>query len=160
MIFITLGSQKFQFNRLLRVVDELIENGTITEPVFAQIGHSNYVPVNFEYQCFLDRDEYTLKIDQSDIVITHGGTGAIISAVKKGKKVIAVPRLAEFGEHIDNHQLQIIKQFQELDLICECYDIKKLDEALRKAQTLVYKEYRSNTQMIIKSIMSFIEEKV
>ena len=28
-IFITLGSQKFQFNRLLKAVDELCEKGTV-----------------------------------------------------------------------------------------------------------------------------------
>ena len=42
MIFITLGSQKFQFNRLLRAVDELIEKGVIDDTVFAQIGYSDY----------------------------------------------------------------------------------------------------------------------
>ena len=40
MIFITLGSQKFQFNRLLKTVDELVERGIIKEEVFAQIGFS------------------------------------------------------------------------------------------------------------------------
>ena len=40
-IFITLGSQKFQFNRLLKAVDELCENQIVdAEDVFAQIGYS------------------------------------------------------------------------------------------------------------------------
>lgn len=29
MIFITLGSQKFQFDRLLKAIDDLIEKGVI-----------------------------------------------------------------------------------------------------------------------------------
>ena len=49
MIFITLGSQKFQFNRLLEEVDKLIEQGIITEEVFAQIGYSDYKPKNYKY---------------------------------------------------------------------------------------------------------------
>lgn len=54
-IFITLGSQKFQFNRLLRAVDELCEKGTVdAEDVFAQIGYSDYLPKNFSYKKFLD----------------------------------------------------------------------------------------------------------
>ena len=53
-------------------------------------------------------------MEKANIVITHGGTGAIIGAVKKGKKVIAVPRLAKYGEHVDDHQLQLIKQFDDL----------------------------------------------
>ena len=106
-IFITLGSQKFQFNRLLRAVDELCEKGTVdAEYVFAQIGYSDYLPKNFSYKKFLDRDEFSKEMGKADIVITHGGTGAIIGAVKKGKKVIAVPRRAQYGEHVDDHQLQ------------------------------------------------------
>ena len=53
-------------------------------------------------------------MEKANIVITHGGTGAIIGAVKKGKKVIAVPRLAKYGEHVDDHQLQLIKKFDDL----------------------------------------------
>ena len=30
MIFVTLGSQKFQFDRLLQKLDELVERGVIT----------------------------------------------------------------------------------------------------------------------------------
>ena len=84
IIFITLGSQKFQFNRLLKAVDELCERGTIeAEDVFAQIGYSDYLPKNFNYKRFLDRDEFSKEMEKADIVITQGGTGAIIGAVKK-----------------------------------------------------------------------------
>ena len=87
MIFITLGSQKFQFNRLLKAIDKLVEQGKIKEEVFAQIGYSDYQPINYNYKQFLDRDEFAAMEGKADIVITHGGTGAIIGAVKKGKKV-------------------------------------------------------------------------
>ena len=134
-IFITLGSQKFQFNRLLKAVDELCERGTIeAADVFAQIGYSDYLPKNFNYKKFLDRDEFSKEMGKADIVITHGGTGAIIGAVKKGKKVIAVPRLAKYGEHVDDHQLQLIKQFDDLNLICSCRDTKELETALDTVQ--------------------------
>ena len=96
MIFITLGSQKFQFNRLLKALDDLVEEGAIQEEVFAQIGYSDYKPRNYEFKEFLDRDEFAEMEGKAEIVITHGGTGAIIGAVKKGKKVIAVPRLAKY----------------------------------------------------------------
>ena len=122
MIFITLGSQKFQFNRLLKEVDKLISDGVITDEVFAQKGYSDYQPENFEFKNFLDRDEFADIMKKSNLVITHGGTGAIIGAVKKGKKVIAVPRLAKYGEHVDDHQIQLIKQFEGMGIIEPCYD--------------------------------------
>ena len=59
-IFITLGSQKFQFNRLLKAVDALCEQGTVdAEDVFAHIGYSDYLQKNFSYKKFLDRDEFS-----------------------------------------------------------------------------------------------------
>ena len=56
------------------------------EDVFAQTGYSDYVPRNYSYNNFLDRDEFSVEMGKADIVITHGGTGAIIGAVKKGKR--------------------------------------------------------------------------
>lgn len=158
MIFVTLGSQKFQFNRLLKAVDQLIDEGIITEDVFAQTGYSDYQPQNFRYQQFLDREAFAEKMVQADIVITHGGTGAIIGAVKKGKKVIAVPRLAKYGEHVDDHQLQIVNQFEELNLLCACRDAERIGEALETVRNAEFRVYHSNTQTIINSIEAFIEE--
>lgn len=157
MIFITLGSQKFQFNRLLREVDSLIEKGMITKKeVFAQIGYSDYIPKNYEYKNFLDRDEFKRMMDNSNIVITHGGTGAIVGAVKKGKKVIAVPRLEEFNEHVDDHQLQIIEQFDKMNFIKAVIDIKDLNLSIKHIKDIKFKNYISNTKNIIKSIDRFI----
>ena len=149
-IFITLGSQKFQFNRLLKAVD--------AEDVFAQIGYSDYLPKNYNFKKFLDRDEFSAEMDKAEIVITHGGTGAIIGAVKKCKKVIAVPRRAKYGEHVDDHQLQLIKQFDELNLICSCRDMNKLGKALEIVQQTKYNNYESNTFNIINSIENYIKE--
>lgn len=152
MIFITLGSQKFQFNRLLEAADEL----KTSEEIFAQIGYSDYKPQNYKYKEFLDRDEFSKVMSNADIVITHGGTGAIISALKKGKKVIAVPRLKEFGEHVDNHQVQLTSQFKELNLIYVCEDMN-LRDALEIVKSTKYKKYESNTHRIIKNLEEYIE---
>lgn len=156
MIFVTLGSQKFQFNRLLKEVDRLIEEEMIKEEVFAQIGYSDYKPKNYEYKNFLDRDEFTDIMSKCDKVITHGGTGAIIGAVKKEKKVIAVPRLAKYGEHVDNHQLQIVKQFEEMCFISTCNDIKDLKDIYNEIEDRKRDTYVSNTKTIIESIELFL----
>lgn len=152
MIFVTLGSQKFQFNRLLKAVDELQTD----EEIFAQIGYSDYKPQNYKYKEFLDREEFAAWEEKADIVITHGGTGAIIGAVKKGKKVIAVPRLAKYGEHVDDHQIQLIEQFRNLNLIYACLD-GDLQKALEVVKNTTYNEYKSNTETIINSLEEFIE---
>ena len=132
MIFITLGSQKFQFNRLLKKVDELIGEGVVKDDVFAQIGASDYKPKNYAYKEFLSREEFVEKTNLCDLIITHGGTGAIIGAIKKGKKVIAIPRLEKYGEHVDDHQLQLLDQFRQLNLIWACKDCEELEYALKE----------------------------
>lgn len=156
MIFITLGSQKFQFNRLLEKIDKLIEEEIITEKVFAQVGASDYVPSNYEACVFLDSEEFKKKISESDIVITHGGSGAIMGAVKSGKKVIAVPRLAKYYEHVDDHQLQLIKEFEELGIIVACYDLEELGELYQSIDKVMLKEYHSNTERMIASVEEFL----
>lgn len=153
MIFVTLGSQKFQFNRLLKAVDELQTD----EEIFAQIGYSDYKPQHYKYKEFLDREEFAAWEEKADVVITHGGTGAIIGAVKKGKKVIAVPRLVKYGEHVDDHQIQLIEQFKDLNLIYACVD-GDLQKALEVVKNNTYNEYKSNTKTIIKSLVDFIEK--
>lgn len=159
MIFVTLGSQKFQFNRLLKEVDRLIEDHIIEEEVFAQIGYSDYQPKNYKYKQFLSREEFIDLESNADIVITHGWTGAIIGAVKKGKKVIAVPRLSKYGEHVDDHQMQLIEQFDGMGIIEACYESDLLFQAYNVCINKVYNSYISNTATIIENIENFLEEK-
>ena len=160
MIFVTLGSQKFQFNRLLAEIDRLIEAGEITEPVYAQTGYSDYEPKHYEYQAFMDRDEYKRCEESADIIITHGGTGSIISAVKKGRRVIAVPRLKKYGEHVDDHQIQLIREFRRQNLICGLDGVGGLSRGLAEVRTHTYDSYQGHTGEIIASIDSYLEANV
>lgn len=158
MIFVTVGSQKFQFNRLLKKIDELIEKKVIKEKVYAQVGVSDYKPQHFEYVDFMTQDEFAKNTDKADIIITHAGTGVIVNALKKGKKVVAIPRLAKYGEHVDDHQIQLIKEFDEMNFIEPVYDLENLESALSKVKTKEYNKYISNTNAIIEDIERFIEE--
>lgn len=158
MIFITLGSQKFQFNRLLKAIDNLISEGIIREKVFAQIGYSDYIPKNYEYTKFCDRNVFAEKMLTSDIVVTHGGTGAIITAVKNDKKVVAIARLKKYGEHVDDHQLDIVRQFSNMNLIEGIVDEKDLSEAIENVKCKIYSKYVSNTSNVINIIENFIEQ--
>ncbi len=159
MIFVTVGSQKFQFNRLLKKIDELIESGDIKEEVFAQIGVSDYIPKNYTYKDFVTQDEFKEYMDKADLIITHAGTGAIVTALKKNKKVIAIPRLSEYGEHVDDHQIQLIDEFKEMNFIEPVYQIDELKLAIKNVREKTYNKYKSNTQKILDDIELFIEER-
>ena len=81
MIFVALGTQKFQMNRLIKALDVQKGKGLIKEEIFAQIGNSDYIPKNFESKSFLNNDEFNNQLQKSDIVITHSGVITIIKAL-------------------------------------------------------------------------------
>lgn len=153
-IFVTLGSQKFQFNRLLIALDELSKDKFA---IFAQIGYSDYKPSNYDFIDFLSRDEFSEKISQADMIITHAGTGAIISALKNNKPVLAVPRMSKYGEHVDNHQLEILNVFTDKNYIKGIIEIDDLENAILETLNSNFDCFVSNTQKFIDGIVSLIE---
>lgn len=156
MIFITLGSQKFQFNRLLKAMDDLVKRGVIKDEVFAQTGYSDYLPEHFGSESFLDRDEFMNHMKKSDVIVTHGGTGAIVTALKNNKRVMAMARLAEFNEHVDDHQVQIVEAFDKLNLIAKVESELEIESVLKTIFERSFENYVSNTENIISSIEVFI----
>lgn len=106
MIFVTVGSRNYPFDRLFKKLDALYEEGILTDSMFAQIGTSTYKPKHYEYKDFISQEEFLEKIKKADIVVSHGASGSIMKALNAGKKVIAVTRLEKYGEHINDHQIQ------------------------------------------------------
>ncbi|MEE3420695.1 MAG: PssE/Cps14G family polysaccharide biosynthesis glycosyltransferase [Lachnospiraceae bacterium] len=158
MVFISVGTQKFPFDRLLEAVDRCIAEGVIKDEVFAQTGNCRYEPLYYKCSRFLDQVEYKELMKRSDLVITHAGTGAIIGAVKDHKKVIAVPRYAKYGEHIDNHQTQVLSAFEEMGYIEACYHTEELEKAIEATRKKSYRVYKSNTDRFVADVKNSIEE--
>ncbi len=158
MIFVTTGSQKFQFDRLLRAVDELVSNAVIQDEVFAQSGYCTYIPENFTALSFMEHDEYEAVLTDSDLVITHGGAGTIINALKLGKKVIAVPRLERFGEHVDDHQVQFIATLGQENYLEPCLDINDLGQAYHTCISTTYRPFVSNNEAFLADLDSILSQ--
>lgn len=132
MIFVCVGTKRFQFNRLLKEIDKLITEDIIQDEVFAQIGASTYIPKNYSYKKYLSGEEFRFFQEKADIIITHGGTGSIVGALKLQKQVIAVPRLTKYGEHADDHQLEIVDLFYKKGYIEKVEEISELGNAINK----------------------------
>lgn len=130
LIFVTVGSRPYPFDRLFKKIDNLIEEGIINDDVFAQIGSSKYQPKNYEFSDYISQEEFISYIEKSDIVISHGASGSIVKALKANKKVIAVTRLEKYGEHIDDHQIQMNKAFEMNSLVLAVYEIDELKDAI------------------------------
>lgn len=156
MIFLVLGTQKFQLNRLLREVDELIKNGLITQEVVAQIGNSDYKPLNYKYYHFLDKEMFDDYINKASIIVTHSGIGTIITALQAGKPVIVFPRLKKYEEHIDDHQLDIAKAFEKKKYVLCCYEHDSLIDILNKCEKFTFETYVSGRDNIIDIINAYL----
>lgn len=158
MIFVALGTQDKDFSRLLKAIDREIEKGTIKERVIVQAGYTKYESENMEIFDLIPTDEFNELIRKSDLVITHGGVGNILSAIKCGKPVIAAARLKKFKEHTNDHQRQIIDEFSSQGYILELRDFNKLGKMIEKARNFKAKKFKSNTKNMIDLIDKYIEE--
>lgn len=157
MIVVLLGTQDNSFHRLLEKIQANIDNENIKEDVIVQKGYTKFESENMILYNQLPIDDLEKLVDRADLIITHGGVGSIIMSIKKGKKVIAVPRLKKYDEHINNHQLDIVKTFNDLGYIIGLNDVEELDKALKTVQYFEPKEYISNTGNILKLVENFIK---
>ena len=67
-----------------------------------------------------------------------------------------MPRLSKFGEHVDDHQTQIVAQFREMNLILGVEDCKQLEAAVMQIPKEQFNSYASNTHRIIADIENFL----
>lgn len=113
MIYVTLGTQPCDFSRCLKMIEDLVKVRAIEEKIIAQIGYTDYKPSCMECYDFIPEKEYQKLIYDARVIISHAGTGALFSSIKKGKKLIAVARLNKYGEMVNNHQLEITQKLSK-----------------------------------------------
>lgn len=157
MILVLLGTQNNSFHRLLEEIEKNIDSGNIKEEVVVQKGYTKFESKNMTLYTQLPVDELKKLIDKADLIITHGGVGSIITAIEENKKVIAVPRLKKYKEHVNDHQLDIIKSFDDAGYIIGLDSVEKIGEALNKVKDFEPKRYIKNTGNILKIVENFID---
>ena len=158
MILVTLGTQDKTFVRLLDEIDKLINKGIIKDKVIVQAGFTKYSSDNMEIFDLIPQDEFNSLMDKADLIITHGGVGNVISALEKNKKVIAVPRLAKYGEHINDHQTQIIAKFNSLGYIIGLQDVEELAAALTTVKKFKPNKFIHNNNKMLNLVSELIDK--
>jgi len=152
LIFVSVGSQKFQMNRLLVELDRLKKSKVIQQEIVAQIGNCTYIPKHFPYQSFFSREEMEELIGRCDLLICHGGTGTIFSGIRKGKKVIVVPRQSRFGEHVDDHQRDLAAAFEKKNFLLVAWETADISEKLAIFESWEPERFVSNTEYFIEKL--------
>lgn len=156
MVLVLLGTQNNSFVRLLKEVEKCIDNGIIKEEVIAQIGNTDYSTEKMCIKKFYSQQEIEELIDNANLIITHGGVGSIITSINKQKKVIAVPRLKEYKEHVNNHQVQIVDIMNEKGYIIGVKNLNDLSKKIKESKNFKPKKFVSNTYNIINIIEEYV----
>jgi UDP-N-acetylglucosamine transferase subunit ALG13 len=126
MIFVTVGTNEARFDRLLRAVDTL----STSEELLVQHGPSPVRPAAATCVDYLPFDDLVAAVRRARIVITHAGVGSMLSALANGKRPVVVPRLARFGEAVDDHQVPLGRRLGEEGLVLFVEDPAELASAL------------------------------
>ena len=157
MIFLAVGTQ-FGFDRLVKAVDRAIEDGVVSDTVFAQIGPGSYLPRRIKYVASLDKEAFDETLNSCEAIISHAGMGNISLALKVNKPLLVLPRLKQYREVVNNHQVDTAKKFEQLGHILVAYHESELAEKIKLLKTFAPKPRIPNRQGVIERIGKFLTE--
>jgi UDP-N-acetylglucosamine transferase subunit ALG13 len=159
VLFATVGAT-LPFDRLVRTVGALKAAGDIPESVVIQTGEGGSRPAGADVVETLPFEAVQDLLVRADIVVCHGGTGSLITALRQGCRTIAMPRLFELGEHYDNHQAEITEAFAARGLIQVANSEDELRQALRTARQTEPRRATTDPAALIAHLQEFFEQRV
>ena len=157
MIFLTVGTYPIPFDRLVKTVDIAIEKKIIKDQVFAQIGICNYKPKHMKYCEFLEKNDFDSYIKNSSCIISHAGMGTITMSLDNNIPLIVMPRLKQYKEHVNDHQLSTANKFEELGHILVFNDENELEIKINKVKEFKPKKRISEAKKVAERIGSYLE---
>jgi len=156
-LFVSVGTHPQQFDRLLKELDILVGQGKAKADILAQTGNSDYEPKNFKFRKFFEGKEYDEAMQWSDAVVSHGGAGTIINALLQKKPLLVVPRLQEYGEHTNDHQLDLARALEKEKKALAVFDMKELGKKIVLLGNFK-PNFASNRAGLEKRLIAFLEE--
>jgi UDP-N-acetylglucosamine transferase subunit ALG13 len=134
MVFVTIGSSHFGFDRLILEVDRLAGTGVLSD-VVAQIGETTHEPRHCRWQRFLPPAQMQATMQNADFVICHAGCGTLEDGLRLRRKMIVVPRLARLKEAPDDHQWEIARLLVAHNRILLASDVQELAFWIQEVHT-------------------------
>ena len=119
LVFATVGAT-LPFDRLVRLVDQANAAGLLPEKIILQTGVGSGAKISSDIADIheaLPFEEVKQILQRAEVVICHGGTGSIITALREGCRVVVVPRSFSKGEHYDDHQWEIAQAMADRGLV-------------------------------------------
>lgn len=128
MIFVTVGSQ-LPFDRLVKAMDEIAPSLRGTR-IVAQVFGMKYKPRHIQTLDYISPSDFKNYIGEADLVVSHAGTGTILSVAQMQKPLIVFPRLGKLRETRNNHQVSTCVMLEKISDLQVAYDAQQLKEKI------------------------------
>jgi beta-1,4-N-acetylglucosaminyltransferase len=142
-VFVTLGTRKEPYTRIIDYILELVKNNVIKEKVIVQSGHTsiNYRKEgNVEFFDFCPAERIDELIQNSKYIITQESAGIVTKCLKYRKKFIVVPREFQYNELPTKSDMEEDLQFKMEEMgytkvVCNCKDLEYAIKNLKDMKT-------------------------
>jgi UDP-N-acetylglucosamine transferase subunit ALG13 len=135
LVFVTVGTATQGFPRLLRAVDEHAGAGLFgEEPVLMQVGSTrDFIPRHAEWRPFWPRPEFDRLVREASLIVMHGGA-TVLEVVRLGKVPVVMPRRKKYGEHVNDHQLELVELLAAEGRLVPAWEPGDFPAAVREAR--------------------------
>jgi UDP-N-acetylglucosamine--N-acetylmuramyl-(pentapeptide) pyrophosphoryl-undecaprenol N-acetylglucosamine transferase len=120
--FVALGTHWQPFNRLMEIVERAAAAGILPTPVLAQVGEFTFSSTLIDTVSSVEPERLSELMRNSEVIVCHGGAGIIATAIRAGRRPLALARRHSRGEHIDDHQHEIVDKLADLGLLVRIGD--------------------------------------
>lgn len=148
MILVIVGTQDMAFDRLIEQVITYAKNDIDREEIVIQAGCSQQLqaPDYVRYCDYVEHDTLQDLMHKARILVVHAGVGTIMEALKLDKPLIVVPRLHQYGEHHNDHQVEIAQSFASSGYVLYS---ENLSETMELAKHYQFEKYPFNSSNIV-----------
>lgn len=128
-IVVTVGTTEWPFRRLFQRLATCLPP---TAQILWQHGATSLDGLEIRGVEALDARDLAQEIAACDLVVAHAGIGSAIAAFEAGKMPLLVPRRAQYGEAVDDHQVDVGRQLEKRGL-CIFSEVESITEQHLKA---------------------------
>lgn len=160
MIFVTVGNATQGFSRFLNAIENLGRNGYFgDEKVLIQTGSNSSIDFDGAEQVdFLSLESFLDALRVARVVISHGGAGTLLQILQLGRVPVVIPREKKFGEHIDDHQVELVQALTLEKRVIPVFQVEGLLQAISQAGNECKQPRVSNDNQALNMVLAAIEE--
>jgi UDP-N-acetylglucosamine transferase subunit ALG13 len=125
LIFVTVGTHQQPFDRLLGALGQLDGDDLIV-----QYGPAEPPPGVARAEPYMPFERVLACMREAETVITHAGVGSILCARREGHAPLVVPRRHDLGEHVDDHQAELVRALEPRGGIVAVWNVADLGAAV------------------------------